>query len=467
MLFILLSLFFLSALLTLFNWKYGVTALVTIGFLQDPLRKLVPGEPAYVSLSVGLLLLILIISFSVHNRVPNILKGNDLRKYILYPLVSLLILLAVQFFNSLIRHDSLIIPVLGLFSYVLPLMTITIGYEMFSNSHNQALKLFGVYALLYSILIIFLFMEYYGIDLNILGEVGEGIIIYDLGTAFRGYTGLMRSPDIAAWHAASAIMFLTIVVVCRQHRSLIIIIALLLLFVGGGILTGRRKFIAELLIFGSVYWFLLSYFQQGSKKLSVLVLTVLLIGYLLIQQITTLNDQERFVNIYLERGKTVFADMPDRFKILGLETIVWAYYRTGLTGAGLGASTPGARHFTEELESYGGAGEGGLGKIMLELGIMGLITIAWFSISLFRYIWISLQIATAASQTLARLSYGLFAYLIANIATFIVATQVYNDLFVVIVVALITGYLLAVRKIAMTITENNIKHDITTMHASQ
>lgn len=442
-------------ILTLLDWRYGLVSIIVVGFIQDPLRKLMIGEPAYITLLAGVFLVVLLASLLIRNHVPSIIRDPEVKRYLYYPLISLLILLIVQLLNSFVRHETLLVPLIGSLAYLFPLIALAVGREISNINPTQILKFIKVYILTYSIFVLFLYAEYYGFEHRVLGEIGEGIIIYDLGTAFRGFTGLMRSPDIAAWHAASAVMFIAILVVCKQHRSNAFMIALLLLVIGAGILTGRRKFIAELLVFSITYWFLLSYFQKESKKILVLAVSVFVVGYFILQQIIYINDEERFVNIYLERGKTVFQDIPDRFKVLGLESVIWAYNRVGLVGAGLGASTPSARHFTQDQISYGGAGEGGFGKIMLELGVMGLLILGWFSWSLFSYCWKSLEFVTQVNLTLARLSYGLVAYLIANISTFVIATQVFNDLYVLLIISLITGFLISIRTIGYKMLREN------------
>ena len=52
--------YFLTALVllpalaaTLSNWRYGLFACVLVAILQDPLRKLAPGEPVYYILLTG------------------------------------------------------------------------------------------------------------------------------------------------------------------------------------------------------------------------------------------------------------------------------------------------------------------------------------------------------------------------------------------------------------------------------
>ena len=45
---------------------------------------------------------------------------------------------------------------------------------------------------------------------------------------------------------------------------------------------------------------------------------------------------------------------------------------------------------------------------------------------------------------MARLSYGLFSFLVANVAAFSVATQAYGDLFILLILSWTLGFLFAV-----------------------
>ena len=68
----------------------------------------------------------------------------------------------------------------------------------------------------------------------------------------------------------------------------------------------------------------------------------------------------------------------------------------------------------------------------------------WFAISLFRHLWRIMRAASRHSPRMARLSFGLFSFLVANVAAFSVATQAYGDLFILLILSWTLGFLLAV-----------------------
>ena len=138
----------------------------------------------------------------------------------------------------------------------------------------------------------------------------------------------------------------------------------------------------------------------------------------------------------------MFQDAPARFVELGIAPIMWAYNGFGVFGAGLGVGTQGAQHFGADAIDAGAA-EGGLGKITLELGVPGLFLTGWFAILVFNYLWRIMQDASQISPRIARLCYGLFSFLVANVAAFSVATQAYGDIFILLILSWTLGFLLA------------------------
>ena len=122
---------------------------------------------------------------------------------------------------------------------------------------------------------------------------------------------------------------------------------------------------------------------------------------------------------------------------------MWAYDQWGFWGAGVGTGSQGAYYFGAWDLVNGGAAEGGVGKVALELGFPGLSVVAWFAYALVRYLGRILDYLTARSPAHARFAYGLVAFLAANVATFFVATQVYGDVFILLILGWSLGFLLS------------------------
>src|SRR5262249_54271277 len=169
-------------------------------------------------------------------------------------------------------------------------------------------------------------------------------------------------------------------------------------------LTGRRKSLIEIAVFASSYLILWAMLQKGAAKLGV-ALTVAgllgfgwLVGQLGSDRLNYSDSRTLGYSLYVERSKTVFEETPSRFVAVGIAPIMWAYNRFGAFGAGLGTGTQGTQYFGGG--AIGGASEGGLGKITLELGIPGLFVLSWLALSVFNHLW---RIMRAASQISPRI----------------------------------------------------------------
>jgi hypothetical protein len=88
----------------------------------------------------------------------------------------------------------------------------------------------------------------------------------------------------------------------------------------------------------------------------------------------------------------------------------------------------------------GGGAEGGLGRIVTELGLPGLFVIVWLVLSLGLFTWRSIGRGLSGSR--ASLQSGLAAFVAANAVTFVVTSQVFGDIFVLLILGWTVGLLL-------------------------
>jgi hypothetical protein len=195
------------------------------------------------------------------------------------------------------------------------------------------------------------------------------------------------------------------------------------------------------------YIFGIAYFRRGIANRYVLVGAIIaIIGWVSVEIIFPGGYGES-INNYVARGTSVYSDAGQRFVQLGLQPVSWAYNRTGLLGGGLGVATQGAGYYGS-ISIAGGAGEGGLGKIMVELGLPGLLAIAWVGLAGILYLLKILKLASLQSDTTwTSLTLGLVVLLVVNFMTFAVATQLYGDLFVLTLIGTFAGFVLAIPRL--------------------
>jgi hypothetical protein len=440
-----------AALVALFDWRKGLLAMIIVAFLQDPARKLEMERPVYFTLLVGMVFAVVFLRAQVNNRIA-VAQLPGWKHFLRTPFTLLMLMVAAQAANALATYGKPIIVGIGALSYLAPLPALMAGYQFAlkrgQKGIEQWLKWYLVAAL---IMLPSILLEYANVDLPVLGDVGRGFVMFQEDTILTANAGFFRASEMAAWHTATAVCVLLLLSSVRRISTnrVITVVGIVVVLLAIGILTGRRKIFVEVAIFVSVYVALLGLYGKGGAKLAlgaaaggivIYVLAILLVD----DQATVIGGRDALLyQRYAERSASVAYGIGDRFLELGLEPVRWAIDGFGWLGGGLGVASQGAQHFGGGSEVFGGAGEGGLGKITAELGVPGLVITLWFVVAALRCGWHVLIFVSQRSAAVARLAYGLVAFLVANLAVFFVATQLFGDLFVLLLLGLVAGFFLA------------------------
>lgn len=446
----------LAVLAAITDWRLGLLLTLLTGVLQDPMRKLVDGEPVYFVLFSGIVFSASVAG-AVFAGVPLSLRQIDgWRRYLSTPVSLFILLLAFQALNAFARFGNPLVPALGIVNYGGPLLAVMFAYRWSLNQGTPEVRRFlRLYFNIVAVVLVSVVLEFLGFDWRVLGEVGEGLTITSGTGNIQAYSGLFRASEIAAWHAAACACFY-VLMSTELHfdlQKILKITIVVLLLLGVGILTGRRKMVIEVAIFISCYLALLTFFQRRSVRLGLIAVVAAIFAYVgsvffMEPDAKDLLDRSDSYKVYLQRSKTVFGAAPDRFVDLGIAPIEWAMDRYGVFGGGLGIAGQGVRFLGDTSLQAEGAAEGGLGKITLELGLPGLFIVAWLALAAIRHVWWLLHRTSQLSPQHGRLAFGLVSFLIANAATFMVATQVYSDVFVLLLLGTAAGMLLAMPVLA-------------------
>lgn len=446
------------------KWRTGLLVCVVVAMLQDPLRKLAPGKPViYVGL-VGIVFAAAWLGAWV-SRVrlnPGVIHGW--RRDLQLPFTLFCILLGVQSLHAIVRWGNPYLPAIGAIFYLAPIAAVIFAHQFAVRVGTRGVSLFmWLYVALALIWFLSIYLEFSGIKSPVLGEVGVGQIIYDQGLNVKANSGLFRAAEMAAWHVATASCFLFILVNGRKLSvPKMIGVALIVIFlVAIGTLTGRRKMLVQIVIFASTYLFLFAWFLKGKARLAMISIIAGIVSFALVLTVMgpdtgdktfdaadkQLGKTDQF-EAWRNRGLGVFKDIPDRFVLLGYNPVVWAIDGFGWFGAGLGTASQGSQHFGGGAGKFGGAGEGGLGKVTMDLGVPGLVIFAWLAVTVVRLIWQRLFALSRASRPHATLAFGLVAFLVSNAAAFSIATQAFGDVFVLLTLGLCIGFVLAMPAVA-------------------
>lgn len=454
----------LACLTAVFKWQWALLICVVVGLLQDPLRKITPGAPV---IYVGFVMIAFAAAYvgaaAAHVRLnPSVIYGwrQDLR----FPFVLFVVILSLQAVLCFARFGNLMLPAIGAAFYITPVVAVVFAHQLASRIGSQGIaRWMWFYVACSLVWFVSVYAEATGIRAPILGEVGVGQIIYDVGSPSKANAGFYRAAEIAAWHVATVSCFLFILLNGRKMsvpRSLLVaLVVLFLLYVG--LATGRRKMLVQVVAFASTYVFLHAWFLRGKAKLAVLALVAgaLLFGMVIVAVKPDAGDfdapsrpeqttsDDRLV-AWKDRGLTVFTAVPQRFAQVGYQPVMSAVWDFGVFGAGLGAGAQGAQYFGGGVRLVGGTSEGGLGKITLDLGLPGLVVALWLIATVGRMIWTRLRALARVSRPHASVAFGFVGVLVANIATFSVATQAYGDIFILLTLGTCVGVLLALPAMA-------------------
>ena len=450
------ALLIVALALCIANWRAGVSLCLLVGFLQDPLRKLTPGEPVYFTALIGLPLAATLLGAHLRKVRISFRPVHSWNDGLRTPLNLFILLVGIQSVAAVIKTGNPTIGGIGALSYLAPLPAILVGYQ-FSRSERDITRLIKVYLVIGVLMVSGIYLSYAGFDWKVLKSVGGGLFIYSLEKGRLDlYSGFLRSPEIAAWHGAACVCLLIVLSLSVRRQPILKCSAgvLVMFLTGALLLTGRRKFLVEILVFASIYALLLIFFRRAEikspliSKSAILLAAGLAVGsvsYMYIASDVVTSE----IRPYYERGISVRNDMTERVSVMTTESFEYVIAQNGILGSGAGTGSQGAQHFGGGANIVGGAAEGGLGKVLAELGIPGLLLLLWLVIGLARYMWSIIKYITVVrtvNPSQSKLIFGLVAFLITNAFVYVIAHQAFGDPFVLIVLGFFLGFVMAMPK---------------------
>jgi hypothetical protein len=425
----------LAVMVSITDWRRGVLMLVVIGALQDPVRKLTPGTPVAVSMSVIVLYGAIILATQA--RLQKALSDFTRRFSAVWAAFGLVIFfLVLAAMNGLATQGVALwrVPLVSLFIYLAPLPAILIGYA-YTDREEAIYGFMKFYALVTSVALTGTVFEYLRFGWKALGmvqQVGD-YIRYLPGIQVRMLSGFYRGPDIMAWHAST----LTCIAIAMIVRSGISRGSWPWMVAAGwgcfnSVISGRRKAIYFVAVFAAAFiwrYFRRLKFQQVGAFLAAAVALAFVVNQIA-------ENQES--SVYTRAALTTQEEVAERLEGGLGETIS----QFGVLGAGLGVATQGAYHFAREAsgDAVFGWQEGGLGKLAVELGLPGLLAFALLG---WRVLLMMNRIARqpdlpGTSQVGRAMLFGL---IIANIANFLASAQAYSDPVLTLLTAFFAGCL--------------------------
>lgn len=441
-------------LICVINWRLGFLICLVVGCVQDPIRKLVPDEPVFITSIVLLYVAATCVGAYVKGRRFDLKQIHGWNASLRFPLALFFLLVIIQSWVTFVKFGSPILAAIGFLAYVTPVPGILLGYH-FARREYETHRFIKVYVFLNVLMISGVYLSYLDFNWEVLRQVGEDMVIYSIEKgALVVRSGFFRAPEVAAWHAASAICFLIIMFMAlKGHRFLKLATGGLILFFWGALLlTGRRKFMMEIFVFVAVYGLLLLLLRKTATRtirtsfLLILGLTVAAATY----SSFTPDEVRSGFDPYYERSMTVGADATDRATLMTTDSFQSVIAQNGVFGAGAGTGSQGAQHFGGGSDIVGTAAEGGLGKVVAELGVPGLALLVWLTLGLARYFWAIIKDVRTSDVGRANLTFGFIALLAANGFVFVSAHQIFGDPFVLSLLGFMIGFVMAVPRMVPT-----------------
>ncbi|HET7434379.1 MAG TPA: hypothetical protein VFN10_06655 [Thermoanaerobaculia bacterium] len=424
----------LAVTVAFLDWRRGVVFMLVCAPLQDVVRKLTPGNPVVLTMSIVAIYFMII--FTARRVLKQELVDFSRRFGGVYRaalLVMVFVVLAA--FTGIVTFGLGLwkVPALSLFIYTAPIPAIVLGYA-YAQREEQIATFFRFYAIITAVALIGTPLEFWKVQWNALGMVGlpQGFIRHLPGLQIRLLSGFYRAPDIMGWHAA----MLTIIGITLALRGRVIrAMWPWALLAGWGffncILSGRRKAVYMVAAFALVFvW-------RYIRRLTVAqAIAFALVGMTMLLVVNNLSSKEES-NVYTRGTITSRAEVIERLEGGVVETVE----QFGFMGAGLGTATQGVRHLLGTDQNVGWQ-EAGLGKLTIELGVPGLIAVAFAFFVMMRALLLmsGYPDEEGSSQLMRCALFGIFAACVAN---FLASAQAYSDAGLTIVTAFLLGNLLA------------------------
>lgn len=426
-----------ASVLAIFNWRWGIYALVLVAMVQDPARKLTPGAPGYLVLAT--------LPVWGGALIGALRKGDMLWESFrdVYPKLSRMFLfyaaglVVPAVLSATYSPGSWQLTLLGAYTQYAIIAGFILGSQ-FPGKQGDIERLMAWYCLLAGIATIGVLLEKWGIGTGngLVGtsSLGANWMTQRTGVDLKMLSGFFRSPDVMGWHAAALAMFSAILSIHGKGWKRLGWAALAGWAGVALMFCARRKMIAMLLPYSLMIAVLLVVFGRARYLLSVLLCGLVGAGiwWYSYQSVGPDEELEEFYGTTLEEST-------NRLEQHGFDAVIGTLKQAGFWGYGLGMAAQGTHHI--QCERPGIWQESGPSMIAAESGMPGLILFGGVMVSLLMAMWASIRVAAITSASFTY--FGLAATVFANGIAGIVSAQIFGDPFVGLFLPFMVGLVLS------------------------
>jgi hypothetical protein len=440
-----------GCLLSLHDWRKGMWLCIVVALVQDPIRKVIPGTPIFITVSF------VPIYFCMFLGMPG--QRAALRDFqhdypgLKVPIVLLSIALFFSFAQTLTYGlRALPLACLGLFSYAASFPAVLLGYKYLRRDWNALDRLLAGFVLLTAIMLIGVPLEKYDFQFSLpwLGTIAMkkswyrwyGSQMNGDGGFVRMISGFYRSPEIMGWHAMTMVLF-SMYLMLRRNNWILLWALTATWGMYGVLLCGRRKMFLMILVFLASFVFNFRSWRRMRWWLPAMACLVAVSGSMLY-----LVDEH-----YLAAAETGLHHAGATAVTKGLLGPLWLAWLVGPFGFGVGTKSQGSQHlsFVPETPQF----EGGFERILVEIGIVGTLAAVLLVGSALRAAVSSLRQVRSRPDSEV-VGVALFSLISANLAAFVVTFQIFGDPFVIILIGFISGILLSLPRVIAPDPEDSL-----------
>lgn len=432
----------------LMDFRLGLYTTLVVGFLQDPLRKLIPDEPVYVTALVVVFAIATYVGGKMKNSIRPFESVPGWDEQLKIPIEVFALFTAFQCVMAYVYSGSIFLAGIGFLAYLSPFPALQMSFS-FASTVERIRTFLWLYVTVNLVMTATVYLAWLGVDWEIFRSVGVPLIVYsaETGAPLALPNGLFRVPELAAWHTASGACVVLILGLSSKRAAVAAFCTLAaMFFVGAVLLTGRRKFLVEIMVFMPMLWLMLFRFKLGSGRFVGGLFVAALLGTVVAGAGLSFGTAISGFSESTLRGEANDETAFDRLYNATVGSLPGAFQENGFLGSGAGSGSQGAQYFGGGSDVVGYGAEGGLGKVLAEVGVPGMALFLWMGYRLAKYIWGTLILLAKGDMRIARLAVGLTAFLSANAIVFITAHQAFGDVFVLLVLGIFLGFILAIRR---------------------
>jgi hypothetical protein len=422
------------------NWRIGVVLWMIVAVLQDPIRKVTPGTPVYLTVAF---LPVYVATFASLLLSQNVLKSFAKEFSALSGLFRLLVvmLIASAMYGYAVTHKSMMASLIGIGSYAGGIPAIYCGYALLKKDYRILDLLMIGFVGLTAIMLIGVPLEYAGFKfsrpwLGTIAMTGKNYRWFNSYDYVQMISGFHRSPEIMGWHAM-AMVICSFYLYLRRPSYAVIWTALATWGAYGIFLSGRRKMLLMLFVFVGTF-LVFSTLRNRKRILKAVVLTLLVLIPGILFGVDDLYQMTLSSGLDTAGSKTAEKVMQGPLWLMGI---------VGPFGFGVGSLAQGSQHFVQ-LSNIPLV-EGGMEKVMVEVGILGLLLVLFIALQMMILGRQSLKIGQRFLPQAVGPAFC-FSYVAANFSAFLIAFQFLGDPFIGTFLGLFIGMLLSTGRLAQS-----------------